>query len=149
MDMSNYLPEELKADFERFKEAKKNGNMEGFTNDLKARYDNMDEECKANYLNAADRSLESVSEACDDFINRAEEYILKKRLGELPEVISFSYIARRFFGKSRQWLYQRINGSNVNGKPARFTKEEYDKFISALDEVAMMINNTSASLKLN
>ena len=42
-----------------------------------------------------------------------------------------------------------VSFANVNGKPARFTKEEYDKFISALDEVAMMINNTSASLKLN
>lgn len=149
MDIDKYLPEELRGDFEKFKEAKKNGNLESFSKGLKEKYDNMDNESQERYLKAADSSLVSVTEACDDFIDRAEEFILRQRLGELPEVISFSYIARRFFGKSRQWLYQRVNGSIVNGKQARFTKEEYEKFISALDEISMMITNTSASLKLN
>lgn len=49
-------------------------------------------------------------------IERAEEAILRDKLGELPEAISFSYIAKKYFGKSRNWLYQRINGNIVNGK---------------------------------
>lgn len=41
-----------------------------------------------------------------------------------------SYIAEHYFGKSRQWLYQRINGNIVNGKPADFTPDELKTFQS-------------------
>lgn len=149
MDLENYLPEGLKEDFERFKEARNKGDVEGFAQCLKEKYNGMDEAQKKAYIESVDLNFKAVSDACEDFIGKSEEFILRQRLGELPEVISFSYIARKFFGKSRHWLYQRINGSTVNGKPAKFTKEEYERFISALDEIGMMISNTSASLKLN
>lgn len=149
MDLENYLPERLKEDFERFKEARNRGDVEDFAQGLKDKYDGMDEAQKKAYMASVDLSFKAVSDACEEFIGKSEEFILRQRLGELPEAISFSYIARKFFGKSRHWLYQRINGSTVNGKPAKFTKEEYDRFISALDEVSMMISNTTASLKLN
>lgn len=149
MDINKFLPEELRGEFEKFKEAKNNGTEKEFAKAVKEKYDRMDKSQKEAYSKAIDTSFKATSEACEDFIGRAEEYILKKRLGELPEVISFSYIANKFFGKSRQWLYQRINGSMVNGKPAKFTKDEYEKFIAALDEIGLMISNTTASLKLN
>ena len=79
-------------------------------------------------------------------IERAEEAILRDKLGELPEAISFSYIARKYFGKSRNWLYQRINGNIVDGKKARFTDNELKTFLNALNDVSEMIHQTSLKL---
>lgn len=79
-------------------------------------------------------------------IERAEEAILRDKLGELPEAISFSYIARKYFGKNRHWLYQRINGNIVNGKKARLTDNELKTFLNALNDVSEMIHQTSLKL---
>ena len=61
MDIDKYLPEELRGDFEKFKEAKKNGNLESFSKGLKEKYDNMDNESQERFLKAADSSLVSVT----------------------------------------------------------------------------------------
>ena len=53
-----------------------------------------------------------------------EESAIKLQLQEVAEIVSLSYLAKKYFNKSRSWLYQRLNGNLVNGKPARFTKEE-------------------------
>ena len=50
---------------------------------------------------ASESGLKATVDACNDFIERTEEAILRDRLGELPEAISFSYIAKKYFGKSR------------------------------------------------
>lgn len=95
---------------------------------------------------ASESGLKATVDACNDFIERAEEAILRDKLGELPEAISFSYIAKKYFGKSRNWLYQRINGNIVNGKKARFTDNELQTFLNALKDVNEMIHQTSLKL---
>ena len=55
----------------------------------------------------SEAGLKATVNACNDYIERVEEAILRDKLGELPEAISFSYIAKKYFGKSRNWLYQR------------------------------------------
>jgi len=45
--------------------------------------------------------------------------------------INLAELARRM-GKSRQWLYQRLNRNLVNGKPARFTPEERALFLEKI-----------------
>lgn len=64
-----------------------------------------------------------------------EDYTIKKKLGELDDAINFAYVARHYFGKSRSWLYQRIKGNTVNGKPAEFTDEEKERFHFALSDI--------------
>jgi hypothetical protein len=54
-----------------------------------------------------------------------------------------SYIAKNYFGKSRQWLNNRIKGNMVNGKPADFTTGELNKFSSILCEISEEINDTA------
>lgn len=44
--------------------------------------------------------------------------------GDLMRVLNASYIAERFFGKTRSWFSQKINHNVKNGKPASFTPEE-------------------------
>lgn len=57
---------------------------------------------------------------------------IKEKLGNLPEIINLSAVARQCFGKSRTWLYQRINGNKVNGKPAYFTRAERKQLLDFL-----------------
>ena len=49
---------------------------------------------------------------------------IREMLGNLPEIINLSAVARQCFGKSRTWLYQRLNGNRVNGRPVYFTRTE-------------------------
>lgn len=113
---------------------------------MQDKYSKLSEAEKTVYKEASEAGLKATIEACNDFISRADEAILRDKLGELPEAISFSYIAKKYFGKSRNWLYQRINGYNVNGKKARFTENEFQTFQNALKDISAMINQTSLKL---
>lgn len=44
---------------------------------------------------------------------------LSQQLGEVSDMLSMSYVARAYFGKSRSWISQRLHGYNVNGKPVK------------------------------
>lgn len=71
---------------------------------------------------------------------------VKKELERVQDFISMSYIAEHYFGKTRHWLYQRINGNIVNGKPVDFTTEELDTLSQALSDMGAMLNETSRSI---
>lgn len=81
-----------------------------------------------------------------NFIEITGDAVLRDKLGEISKVISLSYIAKKYFGKSRNWLYQRLNGYLVNGKPARFTDEERKKFVTAINDISDMLKKISLSL---
>ena len=98
------------------------------------------------YLEVTEKALQETVKEARRFVERAEDALLRDKLGEIPEVISLSYIAKKYFGKSRNWLYQRINGYLVNGKPARFTDEERKKFVAAINDISDMLKKTSLSL---
>lgn len=64
--------------------------------------------------------------------------ILKQN--ELLDVINGAYIARRFFGRSRSWFSQKLNGAIVNGKPADFTKEELKTLANAISTITLELD---------
>lgn len=68
---------------------------------------------------------------------------LRKQLGEVSEILSLSYIARVYFGKTRSWLHQRINGNTVNGKKSKFTDSELQKFQDALKDISKKLGSLS------
>ncbi|WP_217938518.1 DUF5053 domain-containing protein [Bacteroides acidifaciens] len=68
---------------------------------------------------------------------------IKEKLIEIQDIISLSYIAKYYFGKDKSWIYQRINGTCVNGKPAAFTNEELDILSNALKDIGTKISDTS------
>lgn len=147
MDLDKYLPSpEMRAEFEKFKTLKTKEEKESFQVERKADYDKLSDDEKVAYKQAAEKGIENVIVACNDFITKADEIILRDRLGELPEAVSFSYIAKKYFGKSRNWLYQRINGYTVNGKRACFTETERRILIDALNDISNMIRTTSLNL---
>lgn len=89
----------------------------------------------------ADYLLHSASQRMDAVERSMEEYSIHRQMGALSEVINLAYIARHYFGKTRQWLYQRLKGQTVNGKPASFTPEEEARFIGALNEIGLQISS--------
>ena len=147
IDINACLPTpEMKADFERFKTLSTQEERDAFKKEMQAKYNALPEDQREAYKKASESGLKATVNACNDYIERAEEAILRDKLGELPEAISFSYIAKKYFGKSRNWLYQRINGNIVNGKKARFTDNELKTFLNALNDVSEMIHQTSLKI---
>ena len=84
--------------------------------------------------------LKKITSDLKDF---NEETSLKKRLLEVSNIISISYVAKTYFNKTRSWFYQRLNGNLVNGKPAKFTKDELFKLDSALKDISKKIGSVS------
>ena len=72
-----------------------------------------------------------------------KELKLKTELEKVSEFISMSYIAKNYFGKSRQWLNNRIKGNIVNGRPAVFTGSELKQLTVALDRLSKDIKDAS------
>ena len=64
-------------------------------------------------------------------------------LGGCAEMINLAYIAKHYFNCDRAWLYQRINGSLVNGKPAAFTQQELKVLADALREISLTVSDKS------
>lgn len=71
-------------------------------------------------------------------------YDLKER--DIMKVLKVSYIAERFFGRSRSWLCHKLNHDMKNGKPDDFTPEERQKLKDALDTIAYEIQILSDNL---
>jgi hypothetical protein len=94
--------------------------------------------CRKNLLTAEQKALIAETEALvakGDRMMEEDVSDIRERLGHLPEIINLSAVARQCFGKSRTWLYQRINGNNVNGKPAYFTRSERKQLQDALHDI--------------
>ena len=71
-----------------------------------------------------------------EIVEDAKNIVTREALREVLPAISVSYIAREYFGRSRAWLTQRINGNEVNGKRATFTPEELRTMRAALRDLS-------------
>lgn len=91
--------------------------------------------------------IQGAKETKEELERINEAIRIKKDLEAINEFTSMSYIAKHYFGKTRHWLYQRINGSLVNGKTVSFSSEEKQKLATALKELSMKINNTAHTIE--
>lgn len=71
------------------------------------------------------------------------EMTIKKQLQDVAEIVSLSYIAKHYFGRTRQWLYQRINGNPVRGKVYTLNAKEKDILNNALQDISKKIGSLS------
>jgi hypothetical protein len=140
MDLSKYLPtEELKAEFAKFKSLQTEEDRQSFKEERIKKFESKTETEQKAYIENSRLGLN----------NAVEESVLlieTVNLGEVSNIISVSYIAQKYFGKTRQWLYQKLNGNIVNGKPAGFTDEEKKKLKEALLDISNVITNTSLKI---
>ena len=66
---------------------------------------------------------------------------------DLLRVLNASYIADRFFGKSKSWFSQKLNNHIKNGEPASFTKEEIETLRNALYTLSIEIQEIADELQ--
>ena len=85
---------------------------------------------------------EIATEQLKDTIVKIDQILVRQQIEEILPMTSLAYIAKTYLNKSRQWLYQRINGNIVNGKQASFTKEEIDILNHALNDIGNRLINT-------
>lgn len=122
-----------------------------YLNQLKSRYVNASSEkereevrdairhaCNENPIRVAEITVEQIKET----IERIDSVLIRQQMEEILPFVSLAYIAKTYFKKSRQWLYQRINGLSVNGKPAQFTHEELDILNFALKDMGQKLSAT-------
>lgn len=75
-----------------------------------------------------------------------DKLVVDLRKEDISKVLKVSYIAERFFGRSRSWLCHKLNNDIVNGKREGFTIEERKKLKDALDTIAYEIQILSDNL---
>ncbi len=68
---------------------------------------------------------------------------VRAQLEDIADIVNLSYIAKHYFGKSRQWLSNRLNESTVNGKPATFTPSQISTLNEALKDISKRIGSLS------
>ncbi|MDR2130984.1 MAG: DUF5053 domain-containing protein [Odoribacteraceae bacterium] len=147
MDMKRFFPtEEQEQDFFAYKDLRTEEEKKIFFKEREERYNRKSETEKAAYDAASMAGLKAIREKMEDLKRELDEIKMSKRLGEIPKMISLSYLATHYFKKSRSWLYQRINNNKVNGKRATFTEEEKKLLAEALQDMAEKIKNTSLTL---
>ena len=75
-----------------------------------------------------------------------DKVVVDLKREDISKVLKVSYIAERFFGRSRSWLCHKLNNDIVNGKREGFTREERKKLKAALDTIAYEIQILSDNL---
>ena len=76
IDINACLPTpEMKADFERFKTLSTQEERDAFKKEMQAKYNALPEDQREAYKKASESGLKATVDACNDFIERAEEAI--------------------------------------------------------------------------
>jgi hypothetical protein len=123
--------------------ATKNPDPEYFKKKMAEDFLSLNEEEKkefvASFVESADKAC-SHAEKVYNFAN------IKMKLAGILEMVSMSYIADKYFNKSRSWFSHRLNNHNVNGSPAAFTNEELKILSKALDEIGQSLKDTARSI---
>ena len=129
---------------------------------LQRMHDAQDEEQKRVVEQEIARQFELLSDAEKDIVRNEFMVSLDDRLAytkeklaeidisldimEISKYISLSKIASDYFGKSKEWLYQRIKGYTINGKSAKFTAAERKKLSDALEDISRIAHETALKI---
>ena len=89
---------------------------------------------------------DAMLECMKDTNTTARKMLISQQIEDIKNIVSISYIAKEYFGKTPQWFYQRLNENTVNGKPAQFTEEEIKTLNFALQDISRKIGSVSISL---
>ena len=93
----------------------------------------------------ADAFAEAMIECMKETNKNLSDFLMREQLNDILPYISISAIAKNYFGKSKEWFYQKMNGNIVNGKPAKFTEEEIKNLNFALQDISKKIGSVRVS----
>lgn len=91
-------------------------------------------------------ALKTIYANMGKVVDDARKDAFRKRLGNVPDAVSLSYIAREYFGKSRSWLMQKVNNNTVHGSVSRFTDSELAQFKGALMDISHKLSDVAQAL---
>jgi transcription termination factor NusB len=79
----------------------------------------------------------------DQKIDETKEEIvtLRDQLGEVYDLLPLSYIAEMYFGKTKAWLYQRLNGYEIRGHRYTLSDEQKQVFNRACQDLGRRIGS--------
>ena len=108
--------------------------------EMKALYTKPEEkEAIRKHLDAELNAIENRVDSLDKSIT------IREQMNEIIDLVPVSYIAKNYFGKSRAWLYQRINGYKVRGRVYSLNEKEVETFNRALKDISNKIGYLSVS----
>ncbi len=99
----------------------------------------IDSQMRALAAQDADAFSEAMLAAAQETTKKAQALSVKQKMKDVIPAVSLVYIAKTYFNKSDAWLYQRINGNEVNGKPASFTDNELKTMRFALQDLSQRL----------
>ncbi len=68
------------------------------------------------------------------------------KLKDILLYLKWGNISKDYFGFSRGWIYQRLNGYDGNGNPSEFTESPKETLREALRDIAKKLNETADSI---
>lgn len=97
--------------------------------------------------NNTDEFKEAANNMVTANLDRIEKEIceLRSQIGDEYSLLPLSYIAKHYFGKTRAWLFQRLNGYRVRGKVYTLTDEQKAVFNDAVQDIARRIGSVRIS----
>lgn len=87
-----------------------------------------------------DKALDTIADSVEELDRRLT---IREQMNEIIDLIPLSYIAKNYFGKSRSWLYQRINGYKIRGQVYTLNERELEIFNRALKDIGNKIGSLS------
>ena len=113
---------------------------------VRAYFEDITEKRKPSVQLSADEFEQGASqfdEGLRKALAEADEMIARHKMNGITEAVSLSYIAKTYFGKSRAWLMQKVNGNTVNGKKAAFTPDESPRMREALQDLSQKLSKAA------
>jgi len=80
----------------------------------------------------SDYFMEYVANKWQQYKEVTTEISMLEQLGGIEDYINMAKLSKEHFGKTKSWIYQRLHGYSIHGKPAKFTNAEKKKLSDAL-----------------
>ena len=116
--------------------------MNATTDENDTRYQEKFLYIKENYTTSEDAEAiaDFMLSRFDSLNNKVEEFkkqlSIQEQFEQVKDIVSVSYIAKNYFGKSAAWLQQRIYGYKVRGKVYSLSNEDVNTFNHALQDIS-------------
>jgi len=77
---------------------------------------------------------------------KTKEVNTKQQLSDVLLDITWSKIAKKYFGKSASWIYHKLDGIDGNGKSVGFTDQEKEHLKNSLFDLSERIRRAAEGI---
>ncbi len=135
--------DDLKVDFDKILQVGQNMTEEEFSAYVTNYLSTKTQEEKELLSSFLPTTIESNLLQLKDIDNKIA---ILEQLDGIEDFVKLSKISKEYFGKSKAWIYQRLNEHNIHGKPAKFTDDEKKKLSKALLDLSEKIKTVALKI---